>query len=242
MAKDPAQTWTRPRQTADQEDAKALNQFGENHQKGLGVRKDFALAVLLFRRAADQGYAITQNHLCAMYQVGDGVARDDAQAVLCYRKAADQGEPHARYNLAMKYELGRGVARDKAQAASLYRMAADQGFAPARRNRDQLSRPPAVGRMPAPASPAAEAKPTPFAAPAAAHNTVFPKAVDAKYASECPGEARMHACLDQYNANVDNGSNGGMKWIPNYFTECNSRLFFQSQAGNSSDRKTSVTR
>src|ERR1700736_1288452 len=61
----------------------------------------------------------------------------------------------------------------------------------------------------APAAPAApkevEAKPKKEAAPAAAPAApagpaVFPTAVDPKYSKETAGKARLHTCVDQYNA------------------------------------------
>src|SRR6185436_13900824 len=63
---------------------------------------------------------------------------------------------------------------------------------------------------PAPAAPkAAEAKsaaaPKPAAAPAG--EAVFPKAVDPKYSKETEGKARMHTCVDQYNANKASNAN-----------------------------------
>ena len=81
------------------------------------------------------------------------------------------------------------------------------------------------------AAKAVEAKPkaaaTPAAAPAAAGNAVFPNAVDPKYAKETQGKARMHTCVDQYNANKASNANGGMKWIQKgggYYSECNKKL------------------
>ncbi|MGE0749284.1 MAG: hypothetical protein AB7K64_01715 [Variibacter sp.] len=64
-------------------------------------------------------------------------------------------------------------------------------------------------------------------APAAAGNAVFPSAVSPKYSKESAGKARMHTCLDQYNANKASNGNGGMKWIQKgggYYSECNKRL------------------
>jgi hypothetical protein len=58
-------------------------------------------------------------------------------------------------------------------------------------------------------------------------SAVFPPAVSAKYASEKAGRARMHTCLDQYNANKTGSGNGGLKWIQKgggYYSECNKRL------------------
>jgi hypothetical protein len=96
----------------------------------------------------------------------------------------------------------------------------------------------------APAAPAAEAKPleskpaakeatkqaTKDAAPAApveTGNAIFPSAVDSKYAKETAGKARMHTCVDQYNANKASNANGGLKWIQKgggYYSECTKKL------------------
>jgi hypothetical protein len=84
----------------------------------------------------------------------------------------------------------------------------------------------------APAAPAApkEAKKeaAPAATPAAPSGpAVFPSAVDPKYSKETAGKARMHTCVDQYNANKASGANGGMKWIEKgggYYSECNKKL------------------
>jgi hypothetical protein len=87
----------------------------------------------------------------------------------------------------------------------------------------------------APAAPAApteaQAKPkkeaAPAAAPAPAGNAVFPTAVDSKYSKETAGKARLHTCVDQYNANKASNANGGMKWIQKgggYYSECNKKL------------------
>src|ERR1700738_114580 len=106
-----------------------------------------------------------------------------------------------------------------------------------------ISAKPNAERMPAtppprptPAPPAAPrgaaAKPKKEAAPAAAPAApagpaVFPSAVDAKYSKETAGKARMHTCVDQYNANKASNANGGMKWIQKgggYYSECNKKL------------------
>jgi hypothetical protein len=90
---------------------------------------------------------------------------------------------------------------------------------------------PAAATKPA-AAPALPANPTatttrPSVAPATPSNAVFPNAVSPKYSSESAGKARMHTCLDQYNANKTNNGNGGLVWIQKgggYYSECNKRL------------------
>ena len=80
------------------------------------------------------------------------------------------------------------------------------------------------------AAPAPEPAPTMAAKPAptvTVGDAVFPSAVSPKYASEKPGKARMHTCLDQYNANKAGTGNGGLKWIMKgggYYSQCNTKL------------------
>jgi hypothetical protein len=92
---------------------------------------------------------------------------------------------------------------------------------------------PAAGATPAAAPPpatppAATAATRPAATPArAAVDAVFPSAISSKYSNESAGKARMHTCLDQYNANKAGNGNGGLKWIEKgggYYSECNKRL------------------
>ena len=95
---------------------------------------------------------------------------------------------------------------------------------------------PAATPAAAPAAPKeAAAKPKKEAAPAAAPApaampagpAVFPSAVDPKYSKESAGKARMHTCVDQYNANKTANANGGLKWIQKgggYYSECTKKL------------------
>lgn len=69
--------------------------------------------------------------------------------------------------------------------------------------------------------------PASIAATAAAGSAVLPTVLSPKYASESPGKARMHTCLDQYNTNKATNANGGMKWIQKgggYYSVCNAHL------------------
>lgn len=62
---------------------------------------------------------------------------------------------------------------------------------------------------------------------AAPRGVSFPRGVAAKFSSESAGKARMHTCLEQYYANKENNSLGGLKWIQKgggYYSLCNTRL------------------
>ncbi|TIO34267.1 hypothetical protein [Mesorhizobium sp.] len=61
----------------------------------------------------------------------------------------------------------------------------------------------------------------------APQGVTFPKAISNKYSSETPGKARLHTCLDQYYANKDANTLGGLKWIQKgggFYSLCNARL------------------
>jgi hypothetical protein len=72
-----------------------------------------------------------------------------------------------------------------------------------------------------------EAKETAAAPAAPSGPAVYPSAVDPKYSKETAGKARMHTCVDQYNANKATNGNGGLKWIQKgggYYSECTKKL------------------
>jgi hypothetical protein len=93
---------------------------------------------------------------------------------------------------------------------------------------DAAAAPAATPAAAAPAAPAAKKEAATPAAPAApAGPAVFPSAVDPKYSKETAGKARMHTCVDQYNANKTANANGGLKWIQKgggYYSECTKKL------------------
>jgi len=88
----------------------------------------------------------------------------------------------------------------------------------------------APAAAPAPAATAAKKEAAPSAAapaPMPTGNAIFPNAVDPKYAKETAGKARLHTCVDQYNANKATNANGGLKWIQKgggYWSECTKHL------------------
>ncbi len=87
------------------------------------------------------------------------------------------------------------------------------------------TKPTAAAPAPSPAPPATAAKPA--TVPSTGGSAAYPAAIDPKYAKETPGKARMHTCLDGYNAAKAAGTLGDAKWIQKgggYYSECNKRL------------------
>jgi hypothetical protein len=97
----------------------------------------------------------------------------------------------------------------KAQCSAGASASAEDDSAPSQDNATYTNEPPA---------------PTTASAP---RGVFFPSAVATKFSSESPGKARMHTCLEQYYANKEKDSLGGLKWIQKgggYYSLCNSRL------------------
>ena len=109
-------------------DSFALRHVGKYYECGIGVNKNMAKAVQLYRLSADQG------DLCALgmcYARGSGVEKDDDAAARFYRLSADQGDAVAQYNLGRCYGDGTGVETDLVEAVRFFRLSADQGHADA---------------------------------------------------------------------------------------------------------------
>ena len=90
---------------------------------------------------------------------------------------------------------------------------------------DAAAATPAAAPAAAPKEAKKDAAPAVAAAPSGP--AVYPSAVDPKYSKETAGKARMHTCVDQYNANKATNGNGGLKWIQKgggYYSECTKKL------------------
>ncbi|MER8439631.1 hypothetical protein NKH36_15320 [Mesorhizobium sp. M1312] len=61
----------------------------------------------------------------------------------------------------------------------------------------------------------------------APQGVTFPKTISTKYSSETPSKARMHTCRDEYHANKEADTLGGLKWIQKgggFYSLCNAAL------------------
>ena len=98
----------------------------ENAVVALG-RRDFTLAVRLFRPLAEQGDLQAQVGLGRMYHGGHGVPQDYQEALKWFRKAAEQDDAQAQSMLGGMYASGLGSPQDYQEAVKWYRRAALQG-------------------------------------------------------------------------------------------------------------------
>ncbi|MDP6476164.1 MAG: tetratricopeptide repeat protein [Alphaproteobacteria bacterium] len=105
---------------ANDGDSTAQTALGLLYERGLGVPRDPAMALVWYRRAAEQGDALAEFHIGSLYERGDGVVRDYTAAVGWYRRASQKGNESAQAALAYLYDRGLGVTRDFAAAEALY--------------------------------------------------------------------------------------------------------------------------
>ena len=100
------------------------------------LRKDYATALIKYKRAAAQGKAIAQSNLGVMYSKGQGVVQDYAEAVRWWKLAAEQGTAAAHGALGFMYGEGQGVVQDYMRAHMWYNLAAIKGDSVEVKNRD----------------------------------------------------------------------------------------------------------
>ena len=108
-------------------DAGAQYQLGNAYNYGDKVRRDYAQALIWYRKGAEQGNADSQFQLGGLYHFGHGVPQDEAQSFSWTMKAAEQGLLDAEFFLSTCYTEGWGVPQDDAEGAVWLRKAAEQG-------------------------------------------------------------------------------------------------------------------
>ena len=80
----------------------SMANLGRMNAAGMGVKRDYAVAVYWYEKAARQGDPLSMANLAWCFEQGKGVDKDLEEARRWYQKAGDLGEPHAREWLANK--------------------------------------------------------------------------------------------------------------------------------------------
>ena len=84
---------------------------------GAYERRDFAVAIAVWRPLAESGNAEAQTLLGAMYWSGEGVPRDHREAAKWYLRAAEKGYARAQNDIGFMYGFGEGIPpKDNVQA------------------------------------------------------------------------------------------------------------------------------
>ncbi len=111
---------------ADAGDKKASRYIGIIYEQGLGVKKDYALAVRYFSLGDERDDITSQYHLGKLYESGLGVKRDYKEAMRLYMKNAsriDHVTADTLKAIGDLYVNGLGVPHDMNKAKSWYEKA-----------------------------------------------------------------------------------------------------------------------
>jgi len=102
---------------------------GYRYENGIGVPKNYSIALSHYREADRAGDVRATNSLGVMAIQGRGSEVNPGKAYRFFKKAAEAGSATARYNLGLMHELGIGRGINPTAAAYEYRMAAEMGDA-----------------------------------------------------------------------------------------------------------------
>jgi len=112
-------------QKADAGDGASQVSLGKHYEH---EERDFARALLWYRKAAAQGDAAGQNAVGSMYCYGIGVDKDAVEALKWFLKAAEHGYSDSEFMAGTIYRNGEGgVKKDMGESVKWLRKAAEQG-------------------------------------------------------------------------------------------------------------------
>jgi TPR repeat protein len=121
---------------AERDDATASAYLARIHAEGLGVPRDDARALALYRIAAGAGDAVALHGLGKAYQRGRGVVADEGLAQEHFLASARAGYAPAQYERALFHERrlhpdDPDLSAESEAFLNWLRLSADQGYAPA---------------------------------------------------------------------------------------------------------------
>ena len=108
-------------------DAEAQYQLGNAYNYGEKVRRDYAQALIWYRKSTEQGNPDSEFQLGGLYHFGHGVPKDDVQTFAWIKKAAEQEDAVAENFLSVCYMQGWGVPKDEGHEIFWLQRAAEDG-------------------------------------------------------------------------------------------------------------------
>lgn len=101
--------------------------LGRMCEDGRGLKRDFAQAVIWYRKAAEAGNPAAMVKLGGAYNFGRGVKKDEGVAARWYRRATAAGDLDGMCSFGWCFLEGWGVRRDEAEAIKWFEKAANAG-------------------------------------------------------------------------------------------------------------------
>ncbi len=115
-------------------DDEAQFELGSRYFKGVGVKKDYKLAVKWFEKSAISCNPHAECSLAFCYYNGDGIKKNYKEALSWFIKAAEQGDAEAQNQIGVIFTKGKGVRKDLEQARLWFIKSSKNGFKKAEEN------------------------------------------------------------------------------------------------------------
>lgn len=107
--------------------SEAQNNLGFLYENGLGVKRNYSLAINWYERAANQGLPEAQHNLGMLNYQGHGLSQSFSIAKRWFNKSAKQGLRESHYMLGLMFFQGEGAQKSPDRASAHFSTAGKNG-------------------------------------------------------------------------------------------------------------------
>lgn len=115
-------------------DDEAQFEVGSRYFRGVGIKKNYKLAVKWFEKSANSGNPHAECGIAFCYYNGKGIKKNYKEALSWFIKAAEQGNAEAQNQIGVIYTKGKGTKKDLEQARLWFIKSSKNGFKKAEEN------------------------------------------------------------------------------------------------------------
>ena len=119
-------------------DDEAQFEVGSRYFRGVGIKKDYKLAVKWFEKSANSCNPDAECSIAFCYYNGKGIKKNYKEALSWFIKAAEQGNAEAQNQIGVIYTKGKGTKKDLEQARLWFIKSSKNGFKKAEDNLRKL--------------------------------------------------------------------------------------------------------
>ena len=119
-------------------DDEAQFEVGSRYFRGVGIKKDYKLAVKWFEKSANSCNPDAECSIAFCYYNGNGIKKNYKEALSWFIKAAEQGNAEAQNQIGVIYTKGKGTKKDLEQARLWFIKSSKNGFKKAEDNLRKL--------------------------------------------------------------------------------------------------------
>ena len=119
-------------------DNEAQFEVGSRYFRGVGIKKDYKLAVKWFEKSANSGNPHAECSIAFCYYNGKGIKKNYKEALSWFIKAAEQGNSEAQNQIGVIYTKGNGTKKNLEQARLWFIKSSKNGFKEADENLRKL--------------------------------------------------------------------------------------------------------